>query len=255
MDSVTTPLIWAQSAGAGASSNPAAMTYLCIRRWCGGLTLSSPRATPDLEGLWVFLVGLGILLLAVLVAQGPGQALRQLVDAAGHFRLMHVAADRLWRSGRLVAAVIMFTVLSWTGGQSLAFLSESPERGRADLLLLHRTRGRVEAALEQAATAALTPLRDLAGLADNLPLLTVALVLVFGASSGAFRTLSPSSDQLNRIGKYDSFPDGRNPSGRATLIWGGARFTHSIESFHARRAAAIYLWGIAWWSRRWSFPS
>ena len=254
MDSVTTPLIWAQSAGAGASSNPAAMTYLAPAMvWRIDPVVAQGDSRPGRSlglsgGAWHSFAGCA-------GRQGPGQALRQLVDAAGHFRLMHVAADRLWRSGRLVAAVIMFTVLSWTGGQSLAFLSESPERGRADLLLLHRTRGRVEAALEQAATAALTPLRDLAGLADNLPLLTVALVLVFGASSGAFRTLSPSSDQLNRIGKYDSFPDGRNSSGRATLIWGGARFTHSIESFHARRAAAIYLWGIAWWSRRWSFPS
>ncbi len=224
MGSVTTPLIWAQAGGAEASSNPAAMAYLALRRWCGGTTLTSPRTSPDLEGLWVFLAALGVLFLIAMLAQGPVSALKQLFDAAGHVRLARAAAARVWRAVRLLAVAITFTVLSWTGAQSLTFLTEGPERGRADLLLLSRTRGRVEAALEQGAMAALTPLRDLAALGDNLPLLVAGLVLVFGASSAAVvSSISPSAERLRLNGRHGLSP--HNPGaagGWATAVWGGS---------------------------------
>ena len=122
MDLMTGLPIWAQ-AQAG-TANPNAIALLALRRWCGSLTLSSPRSAPGLHGFWALLAGLALLFLVVLVAQGPLRAFRQLLDIPGHIRLVRDGTRRFRRAGRMVAALIGFTVLSWTGAQSLAFLRD-----------------------------------------------------------------------------------------------------------------------------------
>jgi hypothetical protein len=165
------------------------MADLALRRWCGSLTLSSPESVPSLFGLWTWLTGLAGLLLLAMVFQGPGRALAQAFDLRGHFAVFGAAAQRLRRSGRLLAAVVGFTVLSWTGAQTLSFQHDT---GRTDVLLLTRARGLGELAVEQGVFAALTPLRDVAGLASNLPLLVVGAMLVFRASAEAWGGGPPS---------------------------------------------------------------
>ena len=87
----------------------------------------------------------------------------------------------------MVTIAIGFTVVSWTASQAWVFLQESRrpelEEGRKrDLVMLTKSRGLGELATEQGVLAALTPLRDVAGLADNLPLLIIAAIVVFRAS-------------------------------------------------------------------------
>jgi hypothetical protein len=187
------PVVWAQAAGvtsatASAVGDPSAMAKLAFRRWCASLTLSSPESVPSLFGVWVWLAGLGGLLVLAVGFQGPGRALRQVVDVAGHARLAAAATRRLRRAGRMVAATIGLTVLSWTGSQSFAY--NRPE-GRDDLILLTRARHPAELAVEQGVLAGLTPLRDVAGLGSNLPLLVVATVLLLRATADAWGTAAP----------------------------------------------------------------
>lgn len=228
MGELLLPLLWAQAAGAGAGatstsgvSNPAALASLAFRRWCAGLTLSSPEAAPGLDGLWAFLAGLAALLLLALLWQGPLLALKQVADLPEHLALVSRSARRVWRAGRLVAAMIALTVLSWTGSQTLGFVADKTDRGKADLTHLSRSRGRLELAYEQGVFAALTPLRDLAGLADNLPLLVCAVYLVFRASSGMLPAPSLHSGSAG-ADLLPARPKRRHPGGAgwATLIWG-----------------------------------
>ena len=122
------------------------------------------------------------------------------------------------RAGRLVSVMITFTVLSWTGSQALGYLADRSDRGRSDFALLSRSRARYELALEQASFAALTPLRDLAGLGDNLPLLVCAVYLVFRASSGMT-------------------PRNLHPAGRTGDPQGNIRFSESRS-----RIATVAVW-------------
>src|SRR5262249_57497478 len=85
MDLMTGLSFWAQAQPGAA--NPNTIALLALRRWCGGLTLSSPRAVPGWHGLSAFLAGLAVLFLIVLAAQGPARAFRQLLDIPGHIRL------------------------------------------------------------------------------------------------------------------------------------------------------------------------
>lgn len=214
---MTTPIVWAQS---GASTNPAAAAYLALRRWCGGLTLTSPEPVPGLEAFWLFAGALGILLVIGLALQGIGPFFRQLVDVPGHVRLARAAAGRVWRSGRLVVAAIGVTVLSWTGSQALAFYFGNAERGRGDLLLLFRIRSRFELAFEQGLTAALTPLRDLAGLADNLPALLAAtwLAFRFASSSRPVFVVDPTTHH-GSAPTWSSAGERRTLEGWSTVVW------------------------------------
>jgi hypothetical protein len=210
MDLITGLAVWAQAQPGAA--NPNSVALLALRRWCGGLTLSSPRAVPGWHGLGALLSGLALLLLVVIVAQGPLKALRQLLDIPGHIRLVRVATRRVWRAGRIVAALIGFSVLSWTGAESLVFYRES---GRLDMLALTRSRGLGELAAEQGILAGLTPLRDVAGLADNLPLLIVAAIVVFRASIVPQRSGEPGASAAGSR-------RGRANPGWTTIAWGAA---------------------------------
>jgi hypothetical protein len=227
------PLLWAQAVGAGTATgtasgtgagtgaaNPAALAYLAFRRWCSGLTLSSPQSAPSLDGLWALLAGLAALLVVALLLQGPFLALKQLLNLYGHVGLVRRACRRVWRAGRVVAAAITFTVLSWTGSQTLGFLTDRPDRAKAELILLTKSRARLELAMEHGLFAGLTPLRDLTGLADNMPLLIFAVYLVFRASAGM---LPPVASPLARPGRVElpGRPSYRaKVSGWSTLIWG-----------------------------------
>jgi hypothetical protein len=232
MDATTWTLLWAQAANGttgasaggtagGGLSNPAALASLALRRWFAGLTLCSPQAIPDLHGLWAFVAGLAGLLVLAMVFQGPLTALQQLLDVGAHISLARRATGRVWKAGRLVAAAITFTVLAWTGGQTMSFLGERPEKGRADLTVLSRSRARGELALDQGLLAALTPLRDVAGLADNLPLLLCAVYLVFRASAGTLAPAGPVEAGLGEkpsAGRWAQRP--RTFSGWSNVIWG-----------------------------------
>jgi hypothetical protein len=155
-------------------------------------------------------VGLVVLFVVVLVAQGPARAFRQLFDIPGHVRLAREGIRRVRKASPMVAALIGFTVLSWTGAQSLVFYRDS---GRADLIQLTRSRGLGELAAEQGMLAALTPLRDVVGLADNLPLLIVAAIVVFRASIEPQRSGEPGPASAGS-GR------GRAHPGWTTVAWG-----------------------------------
>jgi len=170
------PGLWAQATGPDSD----ALALLALRRWCSGLTLSSPEAAPRPFGLWAWLLGLAALLAIAIVTQGPVRAVGQLFDLPGHARLLAAALVRLRRSGRLVAALLGATVLAWTAGEFSSFAK--PER-LADLVLLRRSKSLGELAFEQGTLAALTPGRDVFALGDVLVLTMAATVLVFRLSA------------------------------------------------------------------------
>ena len=154
---------------------------------------------------------------------------------------MRRASRRVWRAGRVVAAAITFTVLSWTGSQTLGFLTDKPDRGKAELILLTKSRARLELALEHGIFAGLTPLRDVAGLADNMPLLIFAVYLVFRASAGM---MPPVGLSAGAAGRAEVTPAGRHHrsrvSGWSTLIWGcGALYV--LYKLVARAAGSAEL--------------
>src|SRR5205823_6574140 len=122
----------------------------------------------------------------------------------------------------------------WTGAQALVY---SVESGKADLLALTKSRGLGELAVEQGILAGLTPLRDVAGLGDNLPLLVLASILVFRAS-------------IDPQGSGAAAAKGRDPAGArvaarprpgwTTLVWGvGALYI--LYRIVARAAGSVAL--------------
>ena len=229
MDLTMLPLVYAQAQPAAA--NPGSLYSLALRRWCSSLTLSSPQSVPSLHGLWAFLAGLGALLILAILLQGPSAALKQFFDVAGHARLVQKAARRVWRGGRMVSIAIGFTVVSWTASQAWVFTQESR---RLDLLMLTRSRGPGELAIEHGILAALTPLRDVAGLADNLPLLIIAVIVVFRASfdlPGWGGRLPDYEVPLTRVSRR---------SGWATLVWGCAAL-YALYRVVARLAGSTDL--------------
>ncbi|WP_254053254.1 hypothetical protein [Singulisphaera sp. GP187] len=198
------PIVWAQ---ASSGTNANALALLSLRRWYSSLTLSSPESVPSLFGLWAWLLGMATLLIVVMAFQGPKRALGQLFDFPGHFRLIAGALIRLRRSGRVVAVTIGMTVLAWTVSQIRTY---HLAQGKDDLILLTKSRGLGELAVEQGILAGLTPLRDLVGLADNFPLLLLATIVLFRVSaerwSGPYVPLSLRRDRQVVWGE---------------LVWGG----------------------------------
>jgi hypothetical protein len=198
------PMVWGQTNAV----DPDDLPLLALRRWYSSLTLSSPDSAPNRFGLYAWLIGLGALLLISMVVQGPGKALRQLFDVPGHLRLASSAIGRLRRSGRLVAVTLGASVIAWTGSQALSY---SKTERLNDLITLKSTKSVREISIEQGVLAALTPLRDVMGLGDNLLLLIGATILAFKLSAD----------------RWGSGPD--NPSMKprmplppwTTLCWGG----------------------------------
>ncbi|MEW4571230.1 hypothetical protein AB1L88_25440 [Tautonia sp. JC769] len=183
------PILWAQTV-----PDEFEMPLMALRRWFWGQTLSSASVVPGSEGFWAWMLGLLVLLLVAMVAQGPVRALGQLFDLPGHIRLFGAAVERLRASARLVMILLGASVISWTS--SLLVRYRSP-LGLADLSLLSRTRSVPEAALEHGILAALTPLRDLFSLADLLVLLGIAVVVAFRFSADRWGT--DAMDQRDRV--------------------------------------------------------
>jgi hypothetical protein len=229
MDLTMLPLVYAQAQPAAPNLN--SMYFLALRRWCASLTLSSPQAFPNLHVLWAFAAGLCVLLVLTILVQGPFAALKQFFDLVGHASLVRKAARRVWRASRMVSIAIGFTVVSWTASQAWVFTQESR---RADLVMLTKSRGPGELAIEQGMFAALTPLRDVAGLADNLPLLIVAAIIVFRASF----ELAGWSDPHPAQGADLSGAGAR--TGWSTLIWGCAAL-YALYRIVARMAGSTDL--------------
>jgi hypothetical protein len=166
------PLLLAQMA----PPDPLALPMLALRRWFESTSLSASQAEPTARALLAWLCGMAILLVLVLVLQGPRRALGQLLDLRFHLRLLRTALLRLKRAGRTVTVLLGSTVIAWTGFQ-FAHYSEQPRLD--DLMVFQRGRSLSELAFEQATFAALVPLRDLASLGDQILLLIAAGILVF----------------------------------------------------------------------------
>src|SRR5437764_24978 len=137
-------------------------------------------SSPGLAWLWAIGLGLAALLLLVMMMQGPGRALGQLFDIPGHARLFSAAMARLRKSGRMLAAVVGMTVMTWTIGQTFTF---NDPQGRDDLTALHKGRWLPSLAVEQGVLAAATPLRDVLALGNMIPMLVASAMLVFQFSS------------------------------------------------------------------------
>src|SRR5262245_23332886 len=102
--------LWAQVPG----TDPNAIPSMALRRWFAGLTLSSPEGAPGRFGLVAWLVGLGVLLVLAIVAQGPVRAVRQFFDVPGHARAASAAIGRLRRATWPVAVLLATAVVAWT---------------------------------------------------------------------------------------------------------------------------------------------
>jgi hypothetical protein len=165
---------------------------------------------PGWHGEWAFFGALAALFLLALWIQGPVAAFRQLFDLPGHVRLVQDATRRVRSASRLVAASIAFTVISWTGALAMVY---HLDQGRTDLLLLRKSRGLGELAVEQGTLAALTPLRDVAGLGDNLALMILATIMVFRASIDPQRFLDGKAAGAARS-------QVRPRPGWTTVVWG-----------------------------------
>jgi hypothetical protein len=189
--------------GAGSGSS---ISILAIRRWYAGLTLATPANPPGLAWFWALPLGLLGLVLLVAVIQGPGRTLRQLFDIPGHLRLFSAAMARLRRSGRLLAVVVGVTVVTWTVNQTLSY---ADAQGREDLTALTKGRQVLSLALEQGALAGATPLRDLIGLGNMIPLLIASAVLVFQFST----------DRWGSVSRVISARASRDAAW-GTLVWG-----------------------------------
>ena len=196
--------------------DPEALPYLALRRWLEGQTLSSPFSGPSYRPLWAWLVGLTALLVTAVIFQGPRRALGQFLDVRGHFRLLATAIARVRRSARLVVVLLGVTVLSWSYFQLVHYGDE----GRVDDLAIFTQNKRLpEQAGEQGVLAALSPLRDLCSLGDELLLLAASTVLVFKLTSDRWG----STD--------DPYLELENPLPRSTMLCWGTTWLYGMYRF------------------------
>ncbi len=184
--------IWAQAQAPTPGIDPARMPLLALRRWCSSLTLSSPEVYPSLFGLWAGLTAVAVLLIVILMVQGPRKALTQVFDVPGLWVLLSAAVGRLKRSPRLMAILLGTAVIAWTGWELRGF--SNTER-LEDLAILLKNKSLGEVAFEQASLAALTPLRDVAAMGDLWPLLVAATLVVFKLSADRWGMI-PSDAEL-----------------------------------------------------------
>lgn len=212
------PLLWAQAAPGSTSPPPGpspvqdadSLVAITLRRWCSSLTLTSPELTPSPVVIVAVAAGVFALFLLAVVAQGPGRAFRQFFDVPGNIRLVAQSIRRVQRSARLIAALLGSTVLVWSAHQMITY----NRYDRLDeLVLLRKLRSIGEMAFDHGALAALTPLRDLMGLGDNLVLLVAAAVLVFKLSADRWSDPTRGRQAGANVAPIPAW---------ATLCWGGA---------------------------------
>jgi len=222
MESATLVLVWAQ-APVSSTTTP---FLVALKRWCYGLTLCSPDPQPSVGDL--LRVAGALIILAVIAAsvQGLGVMTRQLLGLQTLWLVWKASAGRLLRASRLIITAVSFTVLSWTLGE-MALVNRGA--GAEDLMLVQRTRTRLEISVEQGLLAALTPLRDVAGLADNLPWMLLAAYLVFRASN------MPADEDPHWASAGGPIGAGSRPP-FTSLVWGGA----AVYAFYR-----LVAWGSA----------
>lgn len=175
----------AQAAPAPPGIDPFAVAKVALRRFFGGGTLSSPEPIPSTTPIVALAAGLALFALIVVATQGPGTALRQLLDIPGLWRVFQATLDRFKRSGRMAAALFGSAVLTWTIWQSRFFADTSRLEDLSNLL---KRKSLPELSLEQGLLAALMPVRDVAALSSNLVMLLALAALVFKVSSDRWNT-------------------------------------------------------------------
>jgi hypothetical protein len=190
-------------------ADPLRYPLILFKRWFGSQTLTWPDPLPSFQGIWIWLIGLGLLLARAALAQGPARALRQLLDIPSHAKLLLASYGRLKRAGRLLAILFGTMIVSWTSWQFLTF---SMTEKKEDLAILLKTKTRWDLSLEQGVLAGITAMRDLAGLGDTVLLLLVISGVVFKRAADRW--------QMGLEGDEDgSQPP---PSAWMTLSWCGA---------------------------------
>ena len=217
MDLTMLPLVFAQAQPA--APNASSLYSLALRRWCSGLTLSAPQASRACTESGPSSLDCAALLVSGGLVPGTapgsetapgsrgtrqdnphGRAAGLARRAGGHDR------DRLYR--RLVDGQ------SGVGISPESRRPELEEGRKRDLVMLTKSRGLGELAIEQGVLAAVTPLRDVAGLADNLPLLIIAAIVVF-------RAVVRSAGMGQRAAGFRSCaPPAPDRSGWSTVVWG-----------------------------------
>jgi hypothetical protein len=154
---------------------------LALKRWVAGATLTSPDTvpSPDFQSRF-WLIGLLLMILVSLIAQGPRRFIAGLLEWSSVRQLIHLSFKRL-RSRPIVPVVLGgMWLVSWTTSQMLQYDSPS---GSDNLQMSLRTKTLPVFSLEQGVLAALTPLRDLSNLADCWPLVAAAIFLSFQYTS------------------------------------------------------------------------
>ena len=219
---IAVPWVFAQISTTGAGSGgttpaPMSLLNLALRRWFASLTLSPPaiHAGTLPEAIWLGLGALGLLLLVVMVVQGPRLALGQLVDLRGHLQLWDAAVGRVRRSIRLIIVVVGVSVVSWTVAQGLRYADLT---GRDDLALLLKDRRVVDVVWAQGALAALTPIRDVVGLGMMSLMLLGATFVLFQYSTFRWSAIRPAPEIRARVTFW------------ATVGWGSTAF-YAIDRF------------------------
>jgi hypothetical protein len=112
------------------------------------------------------------------------------------------------------------TVVAWTVSQTLRF---NDPQGRDDVMLLTKARSLGELALEQGMLAALTPVRDVFGMGDNVLLLLLANAVLL-------RLLMERIDRPHAVGPGDRLRS-PGPGPRLASRWAGLSWA----------ATAVYL--------------
>ncbi len=188
-------LVLAQAATAPAPGDPFAVAKVALRRFFSGSTLCAPESIPSAIPIQALALGVGLLVLLVVVHQGPRRALKQLFDVPGHARAVQSAIGRFRRSGRMAAALFGSAVLAWTVWQSRFFANQDRLEDLSNLL---RRKSVSELAAEQGILAALTPLRDLCTLSGNLVMLLALAVVIFKVSADRWNMYDDFDPKLSK---------------------------------------------------------
>ena len=143
MDLTMLPLVYAQAQPAAA--NPNSMYFLALRRWCSSLTLSSPHQSPA-SRLWAFLAGLGGLLVLAILLQGPIGSFEAAFRSCGTCEVgpESGSAGVARRPNGLDRDRFYRVILDGEPGMGL-----HQESRRLDLVMLTKSRGPGELAIEQ----------------------------------------------------------------------------------------------------------